>query len=601
MHAFHLRTRGHWRAWLILSLLILTLMGCRATPPRTQPLDTPWGRGLWVGTGQLHEAPALLVDAQGERVQLVWGSKQQGKIDLHLAQMTSHAGVVSSMDLDTGLFLPRHYRLFPLATGDTLLLTLARPHKDGVPGVFLVRLSPQGTPQTPPQRITPADAHVVNYDAAMRSDESLDLVWEALSPDEDGRGLFYHRLRGLTATPSAENLPRFLAQGQSPSLFRDGRGRLHLLWHLDRTSVGDREILYARLNEAPEGPVAGVPIYRHGRNPGLRLSAPALTGDDEHLYAFWHLERLSGLGAGTASVTVVTFPMVQPAQASAFDIVIPEVLPNPDAWRAGGDVIPISETTQARTSGYVFDPRALYFPSPTDHAVLLMSAKLTYRMKSRLQPVMVRLQNGRQVGYAPIARSRFISTRPVGTGDLAGNLYAAWLDYRDTGTYLVLFSSTSPVWKQGALQLSLGDMLEDVLSELGFGLLATSALIPMLLFIFLIPLTLLGLLALSGRDRKLDTRTGRFQLLVAVGCYYLGKIVAFSSALTRPTLIRTLPSPWAEILLPLIPLLIFLAAMGVMLFYIRRADHPGPITSFFLFALVDLLLTSIIYAPAFYP
>ncbi|HFQ95507.1 MAG TPA: hypothetical protein ENK30_02940, partial [Anaerolineae bacterium] len=474
-----------WRVLPALALFLLLLTGCRATPIRTLPLDTRWGRGLLVGVSQLHEAPAMQVDERGEGVQLVWGSKQAGRIDLHAARIQRDRGVVSDVDLGTGLFLPRRYRLFTLANGERGLLTLAKPHKEGIPGVFYLRLSPQGDLLAPAQRITPDDARVVSYDALLRPDGALDLVWEARRPEDDARMIFHRRLTGLDAEPAGGDPILLVERGQGPSLFRDAAGALHLLWHLDRELEGDRIILYAPLGDAPAGPVEGVQIKRHGRNPGLRFSSPALTGDDGHLYAFWHLERLSGLSAGTASVTVISFPAGRPDQTREFDIAIPEGIPGREAWPQEGDFIPFAAPA-GRLSGYVLYPGALQNSPPGDRAILLMTAKLTYRMKSELQPVMVALADGGQAGYAPIARSRFISSKPVGASDDAGNLYAAWLDYRGAGKYLVLLSTTSRAWMQGALQLTRSDMMDDIAGEVGFGLLAASALIPMLLFIFLL-------------------------------------------------------------------------------------------------------------------
>jgi hypothetical protein len=585
---------------LLFSLLLaLLLAGCQSIPEHTQSLNTTWSRGMLVGTAHLQEPAAMAVTADGETIHLVWGTRQEGRIDLHLAQIDRQRGVTRTVDLGTGLFLPRRYRLFLLPDGELRLLTLARPDKAGTPGVFYMRLWADGALLGPAQRITPPEMAVASYDAVMRPEGVIELAWERAS--EADRTIHARQLRALEAPAPQMDAPRLLAaQAQGPSLYLEPSGALHLLWYQDRELEGDRLIFYAPVDAATDGPLAGVRIKRHGRASGVRFSSPLLAGDEGHLYAFWHLERLAGLSAGTATVTVVAFPKGAPQQAREFDLVIPEALPEREDWTGQGFLIRLTpEDVGVRRSGYVLDPRPLAMEEgPT--LFLVMTAELSYRMKSRMQPVLAALADGTQVGYAPIARTRFISSRPVGAGDGGGNLFASWYDFRGGGKYLVYLATTSVAWRRGAMQLTRQTLMNDLAEELGFGLLAASAFTPMLLFIVGLPLALLGLLALTGRDRKLNERRGRWQLLAALGVYNIVKFLAFASVLTQPTLLRPLPQAWAMPLMVLIPLGIFLVAAGVMLLYIRRADNPGPITSFLLFALIDLPLTAIIYAPAFY-
>ncbi|NOX62934.1 MAG: hypothetical protein GXP42_13480 [Chloroflexi bacterium] len=580
------------------ALMALLLAGCQAQPNRTLPLDTNWGRGLWVGTGHLREPIALAVEPDGTRLYLVWAQKGEQGIGIHTAQIDQNAGIAAEAQLDAGLFLPRTFRLFLLPDGQMRLLTLARPNKDALPGVFYLRLSSSGELLARPERVTPEGWGVESYDAAFRSPDAIELVWEASA--DVGGGLRHQRLTGLEDGLSTSKPVVLVERGQGPSLVIEPSGALHLLWHDDR-EVGDRLILYAELDATEIGPVEGEVIVQHGRSEGVNFSSPALAYDDDHFYAFWHQEFFSGLAAGTATVSAVSFPKNDPAQTHRFDLAIPEMIPSADAWPENMDFIPIaSDDVVAFRSPYALHPSAVRVPTPGDRLMLLMSAKLTYRLKSEMQPVMVILQDGDQVGYAPIARTRFLSYFPVGVGDRAGALYAAWSDFRGAGQYLIFLSSTSAAWQEGILQLKDEDVLQDMLSELGFGLLAAGGLIPMLVFILVLPLVLLALLALTGWDRSLRTRAGRIQLTAAIVIYYVIKTAAFAPALTSPTLTRSLDPLVASAMLLLLPLLIFLAAAAGMALYIHRSDNPGLITSFFIFAIIDLPLTAVIYAPAFY-
>ena len=110
-------------------------------------------------------------------------------------------------------------------------------------------------------------------------------------------------------------------------------------------------------------------------------------------------------------------------------------------------------------------------------------------MQEVMQPVMAVLVDGVQVGFVPVACTDYLSYFPVGVRDAEENVYSVWLDFSCGGRYPVYLSSTSPEWKSGILQTSASDVAVDVSRELAFGLLAIVVLIPMILLIFLSPLS----------------------------------------------------------------------------------------------------------------
>ena len=127
-------------------------------------------------------------------------------------------------------------------------------------------------------------------------------------------------------------------------------------------------------------------------------------------------------------------------------------------------------------------------------------------MQEVMQPVMAVLVDGVQVGFVPVARTDYLSYFPVGVRDAQENVYSVWLDFRGGGRYPVYLSSTSPEWKSGILQTSASDVAVDVSRELAFGLLAIVVLIPMILLIFLLPLSWIVILLLLGRAQNLKQR-----------------------------------------------------------------------------------------------
>ncbi len=599
--AFHRHPLLIFTKWRLLwtgALFLLLLTGCQAQPNRTLPLNSIWGRGMLVGEGHMREPVAMAVAPDGSRMHLVWPREEDRGTDLYYAQVDGVQGVVAEGQLHSGLFLPRELHLFLLPDGDLWLLTRAKANKKAFSGVYWLQLSATGALQAPPQLLTPEDQEVASFDAAFRAPDVIELVWER-SGDEGG-GIYQQRLTVRAGEGEMSKPTLLVEEGEGPSLAMEPAGSLHLLWRQDRTEEGDRLIYYAPIDVDATGPVTGTLLLRHGRNVGVRSSSPKLAYDDGHFYVFWDQEFFSGLAAGTASTMVVSFPKGQPEQILKYEIAIPETISEGENWTEGQYLPVTSDDNAAFRSAYVIFPSAMTTSGQRDRLILLMSAKLTYRFKSEMQPVMAVLQDGVQVGYMPIARSNYFSLYPVGAEDDEGRYYAAWNDYRGPGKYLIFFSSTSKAWQTGVLALKREDVTQDIVSEFGFGLLAAGGLIPMLLFVLVLPLVLLGTMALIGQDRSLDTRTGRIQLIVAMVIYYVIKVVAFAPVLTSATFVRFLTPFWSMLMLVLVPVLIFLIALAAMMLYIKRADPPGMITSFFIFAVIDLILTAIIYAPAFY-
>jgi len=547
-----------------------------------------------VGTANLREPAAITVGRQGQEMHLIWAQKGDYGTDIHYARVDREFGVLVSENLQSGLFLPRSYRLFVTPRGQIHLLTLAKSNKDGVRGVYHLPISDKGELLAGPELITPPDQSVEAYDAVMLPDGQASLIWE--SSRETGGGL-YQRTLGLGA-PASADVVAINATGQGPSLALDETGVLHLIWYVDDGRRGVRDIFYADFPQAAVGPSDGFLLTTYGRSDSASYSRPVVGYDDGHIYIFWHSEIVAGMEAGTGKTLFLAFPRERPQAVALHEILIPDLAGKGAPASRDGWYAPISSDMVLVSSSYVI------YPSPISSAApelpLLLSAKMTYRMQEAMQPVMAMLVDGVQVGYAPVTRTDYLSYFPVGVRDDMKNAYSVWLDYRGGGRYPVYLSATSPEWKVGALRVATKDVALDVSRELAFGLLAVIVLSPMTLLIFLLPLSWIIILLLLGRASNLHTRAGRIEFGVAIALFYVAKAAAFAPLLRSPSLLQTMPQPWTSFFTFALPVLIFAIAAIPLVIYVRRADPPGLPAAFFLFAITDLLLTVLIYGPTLY-
>ncbi len=543
----------------------------------------------------MREPASMWVDSQNQYTHLVWAQKGDYGIDIHYALVDKEDGIQVSEQLQSGLFLPRSFRLFITPQGQIHVLTRAKSNKDGVSGVYHLQISQNGELIEQPMMITPHNQSVEVYDAVMLPDGQVSLIWE--SSREAGGGL-YHRTLDFKDY-AVGGIMEINAIGQGPSIILDQTGVLHLIWRQDDTDRGMREIYYDSFPNAKVVASDGSLITTHGRSKSASQSQPAIGYDDGHIYVFWHSEIISGLEAGTGKTIFTTFPKGHPQQAVTREILIPDMAGA--VTTSSTDELsytPISPEMAAFSSAYVI------YPSPisvdTSKLPLLVSAKTSYRMQEEMQPVMAVLEDGVQVGYAPVARTDHLSYFPVGVRDEQHNAYSVWLDYRGGGRYPVFLSSTSPEWKSGILQTKARDIAGDVSRELAFGFLTVVVLIPMIFLVFFLPFTWIIILLLLGRAQNLNTRGGHIQIGVAIVLFYVTKIVAFGSMLSFPSLLRTVSPPLAGILIFALPALIFFIAATAFIIYVRRADPPGLTSGFFLFATIDLFLTVLVYGPTLY-
>ncbi len=565
---------------------------------RTLPFAGNWSRGLSVGTASLREPVAFAVDPEIENVHLVWAQKGVYGIDIHYALVDKEAGILVSEQLQSGLFLPRSFRLLVTPQGQVHVLTHAKSNKDGKLGVYHLRVSPEGKLLGSSELITPSGEDVEGYDAILNSDGQISMAW-SIDPTTGG-GLYFRTIALGNDASGQDEILQINDTGQQPSMILDQSGMLHLLWYYDDPRRSVRDIHYAHFPNAEMTATEGSIIADIKNNDSLNYSSPVIGYDDGHIYVLWQRENVAGLKAGTAQTMVSSFPKGKPEQAVIREIYIPPEADNSAAVSQHQlEYTPLSaEILASPGSPYVIYPAPVSDEAPA--LPVLLSARTSYRLLEEMHPVMAVLADGVQIGAMQVARSSDFIHFPVGVKDAVGDVYAVWVEFQGGGKYAVFLSTTSPDWKSGVLQLSARDVTSDVSRELAFGALTAVALTPMAVIILLLPFVWIVILALLGRTQELNQGGGRIQFIVAVVIYYVTKTAAFAPVLGSPLLLESTSGALASILVLAMPVLILaLAAAGLAVYY-RKADPPGLAVGFFIFAIIDIILTLLIYAPAIY-
>lgn len=579
----------------LLILLTLILSGCSDQRIRSEPTESEWGRGLSVGTGNMREAGAIALTPDAKALHLVWTQKGGAGIDLHYGLMDRDQGMQISQPLETGLFLPRSTRLFLTPDGGVHIFTLAKPSNSGQTGVFHIAVTAQGSAGAPAP-VTPSNQVVEAYDAVMRPDGRITLAWESSPKTGGGISAFDLTFDGAEAISGGS--VRVSSSGRGPQLEMDGDGVLHMLWY-ETDKVGSRQFFYDAFLDGEISAASGTMVAEHGSSDRIVFSEPVLGYDDDHIYVFWSREIVGGMGSGTATTAFAAFPKENPGEVASGDIRLPQERIGASIVHASNlAYIPLGRQTSGILSSFIIAPYPIN--SNTADLPVLLTVKSLYRMQEEAQPVMAVFADGELVGYEPFARTERFSYFPVGARAENGGVYVLWLDLRGGGNYDVYVAASDPAWKAASLKTTPQDISADVSEELSFGLLATVALIPIILILLLIPSAWIAILLLLGRGDDLHSRSGRIQFLIALTIYFIARTAAFAPSLASPPLLSTVPASWASLAVYLLPAII-LAIAGIALgIYAWLADRAGMIMGFFVFAVVDVILSALIYGPAMY-
>ncbi len=592
--------RGRLVAWAVILSTVLLVTACVMRSDRVDSGSPDWSRALRVGISRLNNRPALAVDDAG-RAHLIWVTSSAGKQVLHYVRLSPAGEVEQEHDLlDLAFGYPDTPQLVPASADRWHLAWLTRVADAEHPaGFYHVMLDMDGHVLGSPLCLSALAGPVAAHGVITRLSAGGAYAFWSTDPGPEAR-LYGARLDAAGAVQAGPHL--HVPGGALPHAQTDADGRVHLIWQKQPTAQADRTLHYGVCDPRTDGlTTAGVvTIIKVGTQ--NVLGGPVLGLTHERVYVLWSLEG-RGKGAGSAQTFYLSWPFGELPQ----QIEIPEQLWLPTEFRP--EYVPVSslglaggEFTYTRLApvregfpGFIMQPNVL--PGQHQELLTVLTAGVSTLRESAQPVVLTVLAAGQPQAYQIITRADGLSTRSVLAADTEGNLYALWLRQAGVYNFEVLFASTSPrvqghlnPWTPADFSSRSLDYLWNLSVALGFFPLA-------MVWVFL-SVIWLGLAYLISGDVELYDRRGWAILAVALLLHFFSKYFSMPGMFTFVPFREMLPEAVVfavgRILTP-----VLFSAMGlvVMFIYLRRAEHRNAFAAYIAFALVDIIVSLLVYIP----
>ncbi|HEU68118.1 MAG TPA: hypothetical protein ENN53_02695 [Candidatus Acetothermia bacterium] len=464
--------------------------------------------------------------------------------------------------------------------GDELILFFLFRTGSGADCLGVQRLSGEGTLLGSLIPLSSEGEDVESY-TVVKTEEGYVAAWES-------GGLELH-LQAIPERLEPRPPPVSVASlGRAPALAVDRSGSVHAVW-LVSPAPGIAEVYYSRM--APGDSAALAPRYLGKVTGGLGalFLNPALTLDHHWVYAVLSVDYRSGLQAGTVETHVFVVPLDGAAQVRKVSLYVPPLLPESFSNLGSGLLMaPVAEAPGPGTS-----VRAISgYPVEHDVGVIAVAAKLSSFRKEEFQPVLVFFQDGREVGWCPVA----VTNGSPAAAELvqsASGWHIAWLDMHASGDYSVLYATTSPAERTVLDRFSSADLAYVILTVLS-GLAAGLASIPLFL-LAAVP----GLVVIAGHyilGGEGDLRVGRSKVLLALGVvpYAVLKLMFISGLMARFPFEEWLAPSVARALSTALPVAFLGGGLLAAGLYWRRSPEPGLLPAYAVFVGVDILLSLVL-------
>jgi len=584
---------------LVLSILLLA-PACDVEPDRVDSASPDWSRALRVGISTLNNTPALAVDEAG-RAHLAWVASSPAGQTLHYVRLSSAGEVEIERDLvDLAFGYPDTPQLLNANAGRLHLTWLTRQATADHPqGFYHVILDINGQVLGSPFYLSDAvDSAVGQGMMCPASEGGAHLFWsEKVGP---GANLYGARLDAAGAVQTGPHL--LVPGGAAPAAQTDAQGRVHLIWQTQPAAQADRTLYYGVYDPQTGelGAASAVTLVKVGVQNALGGPAVGLT--TERVYILWSLEA-RGRFAGAAQTYYTSWAFDRPPK----QIAAPDQLYMPTSFRP--EYVPLGSLgltegafnyTQLAAiregyPGYIMQPSVLLGQHPDLLATLTMN--VSTRRKSSQPVALTVFAAGEPQAYQLVTRSDGLSTRSVLRADTSGRLYAIWLHQAGTFNFEVFYASTSPSvretlnpWTSADLSSRSLDHFWNMGVALGFFPLA-------MVWVFL-SVIWLGLAYLYYGDVELYDRRGWFILIVALLLHFFSKYFSMPGMFTFVPFIETLPDAAVFVIgRVLTPLLFSGVGLVVMIVYLKRTDHREAFAAYVAFALVDIVVSLLIYVP----
>ena len=576
---------------LILILLSVILAGCAGARERSFKISEDWSRGNRIGTTSIRQPVALAADNEG--AYLTWPVKTEDATRLDYVRLGPDGLVISDTILALTTIFPQSPQM--LAGDDLHLFLVTRVESGQLDGVYHLPLSRDGQVLSEPQRLSGDDQKVGDVVARQAPNGDMHLVWDVI--EGPGVGVYHGR---LDPDGTLVGFPQLIGpDGHRPSAQFGADGTLYLAWMLP-VGASRQDIYYTSL--APGAEVSNDPVrVADPRISSTDLeSAPVLAVDGSDVAIFWSVEHRTGLAAGSAELSNVTFPADDP------DLQVIQTIHVPDEAKpryqqidrfAPADHVAVPAEGDVWT-GFIEMPQTL----PWSGSGVAVLANMTYdfRVNPRSQLGLLMVENGQLAAYQQPALTRQFSLHPTGAVSPDGQLHAAWIDLESPGEYSVYYASTRPGVVAALDQRTGNDTFNDTV-DLAWGMASGLTLLPLSIIAALPIIVVMGIYYITGHDGSLRGNLGaQFALVVALVLYLTTKLIIMGGLLDRPPFMNVVPESFAIAWAWIVSVAIAGIALVSMLIYIRRNKRPELLKAALLFFAVDALMTLLLYGPTFY-
>jgi len=564
-----------------LILLALVATGCGMTRTTTSRASDQWSNGKLVGTAILNNQVAFQVDEAGNSF-MVWVGPDH---ELNFARLNERAEVVVQAPLDLSTNSPMKPQLLMDTTSQLHLAWLDRQERSTQ--LFYARLSADGEIIQEATALSPPEQRVSHSSVALDPvGQTVELFW---SDNVYIRPGCYHAALDWSGTivVPAEML---ILDGLMPSAQIDRQGFVHLAWRVE-LEPDEPDFHYAVYDPQRRalGPdiLATEPLIQMGMlggpTAGAAFDGPWLGLDEGSVYLAWVLEVRE--------------------RGNVQDFTFYQAFPQPALTRPEGTA-PFDYSPPRVTSGAVHvrgvDPSLTGQPQFLDgqpaHQVLACFTQASGPGNMETLQIAAIDVGAWQVEEQEIVNAtRSASVQPNVAIDGQGNLHLVWIDTAGFERYDVVYASTSPQVKETLNRVTTYEVVDRVLGAV-MSFFTALFFVPIALNWILFPLGWLILFALASRTFEISDPYGRRALILAMLLQLGAKIVFLPDLLSRSPLISLL-SPLLGLFLGrwLLPLLLAALSAGVVWACLKRSRNQSIFVAYFIYAVVDSLLTLIVY------
>jgi hypothetical protein len=198
-------------------------------------------------------------------------------------------------------------------------------------------------------------------------------------------------------------------------------------------------------------------------------------------------------------------------------------------------------------------------------------------------------------GQEIVSGSKAASLQPNVAVDPRGDLHLAWIDTAGFSRYQVVYASNSSPAREALNRITTYEVVDRILSTV-LSVFSALFFVPIVLSWVMVPIGWLFVFAVAKGEADISTRHGRRALWLAMFLQLGVKIFFFPTLLDQP-LFTSMLSPSLSLLLGrwILPLLLAALSAGLAWIYMKRARSKSIFVAYLIYAVVDSMLTLVIY------